>query len=93
MTKDLYQKLACPYDKTAPLTLSAFRLAGDAVAQGLLECPSCGRYFPIIGRIPVLLPDDYRDPALEMPFLLQWRDVIGDRLKTAKGFRLGVSER
>jgi len=88
MTKDLYDKLACPYDKTAPLTLSVFRIAGDEIVQGLLECTSCERYFPIIGGIPVLLPDEYRDPKLEMPFLLQWRETIGERLLRGEGFRL-----
>ena len=88
MTKDLYQKLACPYDKSAPLTLSVFRIAGDAIVQGLLECPSCDRYYPIIGGVPVLLPDDYRDPALEMPFLLQWREMIGERVDRGSGFKI-----
>lgn len=88
MTRDLYRKLACPYDKSFPLELSVFRLAGEAIMQGLLECPSCERYFPVIGGIPVLLPDEYRDPALEMPFLLHWRSVIGERLDRGEGFRI-----
>src|SRR5690606_4228077 len=92
MTKDLYNKLACPYDKAAPLTLTVFRIAGEEIVQGLLECPTCERYFPIIGKVPVLLPDEYRDPKLEMPFLLQWREAIGERLNRGRGFRLPPRE-
>lgn len=92
MTKDLFRKLACPYDKAAPLTLSVFRIAGEEIVQGLLECPTCERYFPIIGKVPVLLPDEYRDPKLEMPFLLQWREAIGERLNRGRGFRLPPRE-
>lgn len=88
MRRELYQKLACPYDKAAPLALSVFRLSGEAISQGLLECPRCERYFPIIGGVPVLLPDEYRDPALEMPFLQHWRSRIGERLERGRGFRI-----
>lgn len=88
MTKDLYDKLACPYDKRAPLELSVFRADGETIVQGLLECGECRRYYPILGGIPVLMPDDFRDAALEAPFMLRWREQIGDRLGKGTGFRL-----
>ncbi len=37
------------------------------VASGLLACGMCGRWFPIEGTIPELLPDHLRDAARERP--------------------------
>jgi SAM-dependent methyltransferase/uncharacterized protein YbaR (Trm112 family) len=37
------------------------------VASGLLTCGTCGRWFPIEGTIPELLPDHLRDAARERP--------------------------
>ena len=37
------------------------------VASGLLICGSCGRWFPIEGTIPELLPDHLRDATRERP--------------------------
>jgi uncharacterized protein len=93
MRKALYQKLACPYDKAAPLELTVFRDVGDDVLQGLLECSSCGRYYPIIGSVPVLLPDEFRDPSLEAPFLAKWQSRLHGRYGLGSGFRLRVSGR
>lgn len=92
MRKELYEKLACPYDKSAPLGVTVFRADGMKVLQGLLECPSCHRYYPIIGGIPVLLPDEFRDPALEAPFLARWREAIGERYRHGTGFTLPAHE-
>lgn len=92
MTKDLYDKLACPYDKHAPLTLSVFRADGETVVQGLLECAHCERYYAVIGGIPVLLPDEFRDPALEARFLSRWQEQIGERFGKGEGFRLAPAK-
>ncbi len=88
MNRKLFDKLACPYDKQAPLTLTVFREHGDSVTQGLLECELCRRYYPIIGSVPVLLPDEFRDPAVEAPFLAKWRPAIGDRFSQGRGFHI-----
>lgn len=92
MRKALYDKLACPYDKHAPLELLVFRADAGTVTQGLLECPQCRRYYPIIGAIPVLMPDEFRDASLEAPFLMRWREKIGDRFGRGEGFRLAPRE-
>ncbi len=91
MTKDLYDKLACPYDKHAPLELSVFRAEGMRVVQGLLECTECRRYYPILGGIPVMMPDEFRDASLEAPFMLRWREQIGERFGKGRGFTLPPS--
>ncbi|MEO7272127.1 MAG: Trm112 family protein, partial [Vicinamibacterales bacterium] len=37
------------------------------VSSGLLACGTCGRWFPIDGTIPELLPDHLRDADRERP--------------------------
>ncbi len=37
------------------------------VTAGLLVCGECGRWYPIEGSIPELLPDHLRDPVRERP--------------------------
>ena len=88
MTTTLYNKLACPYDKTAPLTLIIFRLQETNVQEGLLECPRCHRYYPIIGSIPILSPDEFRDASLEANFLDKWKAHLGNRYGQGDGFTL-----
>jgi uncharacterized protein len=49
----LLEILACPSEDHAPL-----RVAGDE-----LVCTSCGRAFPVVDGIPVLLLDESRPRA------------------------------
>lgn len=37
----------------------------EEVIEGVLYCSKCGRYYPIINGIPVLLSDDLRDQQVE----------------------------
>jgi uncharacterized protein YbaR (Trm112 family)/SAM-dependent methyltransferase len=63
------------WHRATPLTSLLTTLAGRAaapergrdvdVAAGLLVCGGCGRWYPIDGGIPELLPDHLRDPARE----------------------------
>lgn len=50
----LLEVLACPDTHHAPLTVGA---AGDPDADAL-TCTECGRVFPILDGIPVLLLDE-----------------------------------
>lgn len=93
MTKTLYNKLACPIDKSHPLQLTVFRLEGENVHEGLLECPECHRYFPIIGGVPVLSPDEYRDASLEAVFLERWVSHLGGRYGKGAGFTLPANDK
>lgn len=88
MTKTLFNRLACPIDKTAPLRITIFRVTKEEVEEGLLECPACNRYFPIIGGIPVMTPDDFRDASMEALFLERWRSHLGERYGKGSGFTL-----
>ncbi len=33
----------------------------EEIVEGMLTCPECGRWYPIIDEIPELLPDDLRE--------------------------------
>ena len=62
---------------TTPLStlLSSLAVTGAApergreveIVTGLLACGGCGRWYPIDGGIPELLPDHLRDAARERP--------------------------
>jgi len=46
------------------------------VVAGILHCPSCGRWYPIIDEIPRMLPDKYRKAREDLDFLERYRDKI-----------------
>ncbi len=72
MTKELLEKLCCPIDKH-DLEMNIFNESKDGeILEGLLTCPECTRYFPVIYGIPILIPDEYRDESLEKPLLKKW---------------------
>lgn len=72
MTDSLLNKLCCPIDKQ-DLTLKIFVKKEDgSVVEGLLTCPHCGRYYPIVYGIPIMTPDEFRERALEEPILKKW---------------------
>ena len=72
MTDSLLKKLCCPLDKQ-DLNLKIFSKREDgSILEGLLTCPQCGRYYPIVYGIPIMTPDEYREKALEEPILKKW---------------------
>lgn len=63
----LLNVLACPVCQ-GPLACHAHREGprgpgAAAIDEGLLTCRACGRWFPITGSLPELLPDHLRDAA------------------------------
>lgn len=78
---ELLDILACPIDKSYPLKLFVLSeerrevktkdgvVSWVEVVDGVLACPSCGRWYPIIDEIPELLPDELRDRDREIKFL------------------------
>ena len=72
MKKTLLKKLCCPQDKH-DLHIDIFREdeTGE-VMEGLMVCPECRRYYPIIFSIPIMTPDEYRQKALEAPVMERW---------------------
>ena len=64
--------LACPMDKYYPLRLLEFEAKEDLISEGVLICSKCGRYYPIIDEIPVMLPDELRSKDEDLQFLRRW---------------------
>lgn len=59
------------------------------VVNGLLVCPKCGRWYPIMDEIPHMLPDKLRDKSRELGFLTRFKDNIpSDVLERGKPFHL-----
>jgi uncharacterized protein len=72
MKPSFLDKLCCPLDKhELRLQIFAQHESGD-ITEGLLTCPACGRYYPIVYGIPIMTPDEYRERALEEPILKKW---------------------
>lgn len=69
MTLKTIQKLCCPFDKQ-DLSLEVFaKDINENILKGILSCPECKRLFPIVHGVPIMAPDEYRQPHLEKPLL------------------------
>lgn len=67
------KKLCCPVDK-ADLALRIFsKDTTDHVIEGILTCPQCKRYYPIVCGIPIMSPDEYREQQFEASLLERWK--------------------
>jgi uncharacterized protein YbaR (Trm112 family) len=72
MTPNLLNKLACPMDKQdLQVTIHLTDTAGNII-EGMLHCQHCNRQYPIIYGLPILAPDEYREPALENSATQHW---------------------
>ena len=80
MQRKLMDILACPIDKHFPLELLELSVSGDTVVEGVLTCPECGRYYPIIEEIPVMLPDNLRSMKEDQGFLQKWSSKLPDKV-------------
>ena len=80
MKRTMLDILACPIDKHYPLELVEVEVRGEEVKEGALLCLKCGRYYPIIDDIPVMLPDELRDKKRDMDFLEKWKGKLPDKV-------------
>ena len=80
MQRRLLDILACPIDKHYPLDLLEFEVKGDVIVEGMLTCSECGRYYPIIDEIPVMLPDNLRNKKEDLGFLERWGTKLPDKI-------------
>ncbi|AEI49622.1 Trm112 family protein [Runella slithyformis] len=77
MKPSFIHKLCCPFDKQdLSLTIIKKDMEGNII-EGLLTCESCRRYYPIVYGIPIMNPDEYREPQLEEPILKRWSKQLG----------------
>jgi uncharacterized protein YbaR (Trm112 family) len=71
--------LACPIDKFYPLELQVFK-ESEEIDSGIITCPKCNRWYPIIDEIPHMLPDDLREQTEDITFLEKWKENISPRI-------------
>lgn len=67
--------LACPIDKAFPLELHVLE-ENEEIVSGIIVCPKCNRWYPIIDEIPHMLPDDLREEKEGVAFLRKWKEKI-----------------
>jgi uncharacterized protein len=80
MRRKLLDILACPIDKHFPLELLEFTTRGETIVDGALLCSSCGRYYPIVEEIPVMLPDNLRNRKEDLGFLEKWSGKLPEKV-------------
>jgi uncharacterized protein YbaR (Trm112 family) len=89
LKKRLMDILACPIDKFYPLELHIFEEKQEIVS-GIIVCPKCNRWYPIIDDIPHMLPDDLREEKEDLAFLRKWEEKIPKKtLDEGRPFKLG----
>ena len=74
--------LACPIDKNHPLELHEIKEKNNVISEGVLFCPKCSRFYPIIEEIPIMLPDELRDKKLEINFLKNNKENLPEKIIT-----------
>jgi len=72
LKKKLMDILACPIDKHHPLELYIFEEKTE-ISEGVIVCPQCNRFYPIIDEIPHMLPDNLRSKEEDLKFLRKWQ--------------------
>ena len=78
--RKLLDILACPIDKHYPLELLEFNVNGEVIVDGVLLCSECGRYYPIVEEIPVMLPDNLRNKRDDLAFLGKWGSRLPEKV-------------
>ena len=88
MKRKLMEILACPIDKYHPLELHVFEEKSEVV-EGVIVCPKCNRFYPIIDEIPHMLPDNLRTKDEDLKFLRKWAEKAPEKVvKEGKPFNL-----
>jgi len=91
MKHRLMELLACPMCKHHPLELHVFD-EKEEIVEGLIVCPACNRFYPIIQEIPHMLPDELREANEDLEFLKKWKEKVPEKiLKEGKPFNFGSS--
>ncbi|PVX27349.1 MAG: hypothetical protein CW716_02775 [Candidatus Bathyarchaeum sp.] len=92
MKKKLMGILACPIDKHYPLDLHVFE-ENEEIAEGVIICPKCSRWYPIREEIPEMLPDELREEKDELPFMRKWKQKFPEKiLHEGKPFNIGKEQ-
>ena len=80
MNKKLVEILACPIDKHHPLEMFQCTKKEEIILDGALFCQKCTRFYPIIGEIPIMLPDELRDKKQDLEFLKKFHEKLPEKI-------------
>ena len=72
------------YDRpaaTVPLKSCIRTCMMREIEEGLIVCTRCGRWYPIVDSIPVMMDDKYRDLDRDREFAERVRDALPDWVK------------
>ncbi|MFW9923644.1 MAG: Trm112 family protein [Candidatus Thorarchaeota archaeon] len=62
------------YDKDCKGCLS------NEIISGIIQCPKCENYYPIIEEIPMMLKEELRNEEIERDFTSKWSEKIKELL-------------
>ncbi len=57
-----------------------FECLKTEVVTGVIYCPNCGRWYPIIDEIPRMLPDELRKKSEDLRFLRKYADRLPEKI-------------
>ena len=80
MNKKMMEILACPIDKHFPLEIFELSSKGEVVSEGVIFCPKCSRFYPVIEEIPIMLPDELRDKNQDIEFLKKYKNTLPSKI-------------
>ena len=86
MKLETIKKLCCPFDKAEIALTTITKDVSGNILEGFLTCEDCKRIYPIVKGVPIMSPDEYREPQLETPLIEQWSAHY--KGKALKDFRL-----
>ncbi len=83
---DLYCGLKGEYiEKLDKDTLNCKECVKVDIIAGIITCPKCGRWYPIIDGIPWMYPDNmrrhHRIRSKEIEFIKKYKDLIPNEVK------------
>lgn len=77
--------------KFYPLELHVFKEDRE-IAEGVIICPKCLRWYPIRDEIPEMLPDELREEKEDLPFLKKWKEKFPKKI-VSEGKPFNLSEK
>ena len=86
MKLNTIDKLCCPFDKHDLELRIVSKDTEENVLEGMFICGKCKRYYPIVKGVPIMNPDEYREPSLEQPLISNWKEKL--QLENMKDFKL-----
>lgn len=80
MNKKMMEILACPIDKHFPLEIIELSSKDEIIAEGVIFCSECSRFYPIVDEIPIMLPDELRDKNQDIEFLNKNKNNLPEKI-------------